>query len=226
MGVAAVAAKKAPAKKAVSKQTRKRTTTKRSGAVPGGEVEVVDGGGVNPPVNPPMSEHIDIEEVIREREEYAERWAEAWRLSAIGIPVRQIGTRMGVSHTVAARYIRKHQMLVWGDPNLVEQRGDVLTRLDQIIDNMTREITTLDAAQREKPAGARLPVWLEHGDKLMKALQAKWAFITPNEGRGKVQVEVGVIPGGGGQGDRDGMRLPPSLQAVLATVTVSSDDGQ
>ena len=209
----------ATAKKQV-KATAKKQTRKRAAKapVPAGEVEVV-----SPPVTPQMSEHIDIEEVIAEREEFAERWAEAWRLSAIGIPLRQIGQRLGVSHTVAARYIRKHQMLVWGDPNLVEQRGDVLTRLDQIIDNMTREITTLDAAQRERPANARQPVWLDHGETLLKALQAKWAFISPNEGKGKVQVEVGVIPGGGGQ-DRDGMRLPPSLHAVLATVTVSDGD--
>lgn len=213
--------KRQPAKKAGKRAGNTKPAKKtpaRQAPVNAGAVEVVG----NPPVN---DDHISLDEVIAQREEFAERWAEAWRLHSIGIPLRQIGERLGVSHVAARNYVRKHQMLVWGDPNLIGQRADVLARMDQIIEQMSREITTLDATERQKPANRRLPVWLEHGETLSKLLERKWRMMNPDlKGSSKVSVEVGVIPGsnGGGQ-SRDGMRLPASLQAVLAKVTVDDE---
>lgn len=206
-----------------TKTTTKKKPAKKNPVRAAQAVEVVDEGG-NSPVNHEDSD-FDIDDVIAQREQYAERWAEAWRMSAIGIPLRQIGERLGVSHVAARNYIRKHQMLVWGDPNLMEQRADVLARMDQIIENMSREMTALDAAQRQLPAKRRAPVWLVNAEPLMKALQTKWRMMNPEGKPGKVSVEVGVIPGSSNSSrDRNEMRLPKEIAAVLAKVTVEDSD--
>lgn len=201
-------------KPAAKKPAKKRAARKKKA---GGPVEVVSA-----PVSP---SELTIEDVIAEREAYADRWAEAWRFHAIGVPLRTIGERMGISHEIARKYIRCHQLLMWGDPNLIEQRADMLARMDQIITEMARELTTLDAAERGKPVGERSPVWLSHGETLMRAIAKKWDMVSPEQRStaGRVQVEVGVIPGSAPGSDRGGMRLPNEVAAVLAKVTV--DDG-
>lgn len=178
-------------------------------------------------VKPPVNDELTVEKVIAEREAYADRWSEAWRLHAIGVPLRTIGERMGISHELARQYVRSHQLLMWGDPNLIEQRADMLARMDQIITEMARELTTFDAVERAKPAERRSPVWLNHGETLMKAIAKKWEMVSPESRStaGRVQVEVGVIPGSTG-GERDGMRLPQEVAAVLARVTVGDADDE
>lgn len=177
-------------------------------------------------VKPPVNDELTVEKVIAEREAYADRWSEAWRLHAIGVPLRTIGERMGISHELARQYVRSHQLLMWGDPNLIEQRADMLARMDQIITEMARELTTFDAVERAKPAERRAPVWLEHGETLIKAIAKKWEMVSPEQRStaGRVQVEVGVIPGSHSAGARDGMRLPQEVAAVLAKVTIDNGD--